>query len=79
MGFGQKINCRKFLTMVSKYCAVPFIPYSSFNFSKNNIVKKDSKIIEASIMEDKKPNINVIGVGGAGGNAINHMIDSKLW
>ena len=44
MGYGQKINRRKFLTMVSKYCAILFIPYSSFHFYRNGIVKKDSKI-----------------------------------
>ena len=78
MGYEQKINRRKFLTMVSKYCAIPFIPYSSFYFSRNGIVKNDSKTIETPIIKDKIPNINVIGVGGAGGNTINHMIDSKL-
>ncbi|MBU4287818.1 MAG: cell division protein FtsZ, partial [Proteobacteria bacterium] len=54
------------------------MPYSSFHFSRNGIVKNDSKTIETPIIKDKIPNINVIGVGGAGGNAINHMIDSKL-
>lgn len=78
MEYGQKINRRKFLTLVSKICAVPFIPYSSFYFSRNGIVKKDSKTIETPIIKDKIPNINVIGVGGAGGKAINYMIDSKL-
>jgi len=78
MGYGQKINRRKFLAVVSKCCAIPFMPYSSFHFSRNGIVKNDSRTIETPIIKDKILNINVIGVGGAGGNTINHMIDSKL-
>ena len=78
MKYEQKINRRKFLTLASKFCAVPFLPYSSFYFSKNDVVKKDSNTIETPIIKDKFPNIKVIGVGGAGGNTIKHMIDSKL-
>ena len=35
-------------------------------------------LIMASAREELKPRITVFGVGGAGGNAVNNMIDKNL-
>jgi len=77
----SKINRRKFLTIVSGFCAGSIIPSSLFNFHSHNTKKPNSvsvKEIPNMLTKDKLPIINVIGVGGGGGNAINNIIDSKL-
>ncbi len=76
----SKINRRKFLAMLPKLCTVPLIPYSLFNFSEHNIIKEDfthsKKFPDTYTYRGAK--INIIGVGGAGTNVLNHMIASKL-
>jgi len=77
----SKINRRKFLTIVSGFCAGSIIPSSLFNFHSHNIKKTDSvsvKEIPNMSTKGKLPTIKVIGVGGGGGNAINNIIDSRL-
>lgn len=77
----NKINRRQFLTIVSGFCAGSIVPHSIFNFHSHNFKKTNpASVKEIPNMSTKYelPIINVIGVGGAGGNAINNIIDSNL-
>jgi len=77
MNKDRRINRRQFLAISMGLGITPFIPYSSFNFYSHNIKKTDSLLNETK-KKALNPIISVIGVGGAGCNAINNMIDSNL-
>ena len=44
----------------------------------NSLIKYEQIITTLPKAKELKPKITIIGVGGAGGNAVNNMIESKL-
>jgi len=76
----SKINRRQFLTIMSGCCAGALIPIPVFcnHLIFDNDNAQQEVIHDVSGKMDPSAKIKVIGVGGAGGNAINHMIDENI-
>ena len=73
---------RKFFNRVSKICAGFMIPFTFYSpLSSSMFCQREHVLTDASPSReilDKLPRISIVGIGNAGGNAINKMIDYGL-
>ena len=75
------ISRRKFLTITSGLWTGLLVPRSIVNFSLDGSGEKDAEkehTFDRIVNEDMRLKIRVVGIGGAGGQIVNHMIDNNL-